>query len=122
MTLSQQVTVGDLIAAASFVIAAIALFLTLYQLRKDARRKQAELTALALTAQLGTLIQIQGMPEDKRKAAWGAIASAPGGPGKGKQIEEAIATQIGYLDRIANGELVTTIPTYGRKGSIGNDA
>jgi hypothetical protein len=37
-----EISVGDIIAALGFVIAALALFLTLWQLRRDSVRKRAE--------------------------------------------------------------------------------
>jgi hypothetical protein len=91
--------------------------MTLYQLRPDAIRKRAEITASALTAQLATLVQIQAMPNDRKQSTWDAIASAPGGPGQGSSIERAIAIQIQYLDRIANGKKITNIPTYGLRNT-----
>jgi|GEM_PF-1639579 len=114
MTFKPEISLGDVISAASFLLAALALFLTLYQLRADAVHKRAEFTASALIAQLGTLIQIQGMPDDRKDATWRAIALAPGGPGAGFPVERAIAIQIEYLDRLAKGENIITIPTYGR--------
>jgi len=114
MIFKSEVSLGDVISAASFLVAALALFLTLYQLRRDAVRKRAEFTALALMAQLGTLIQIQTMPDERKRATWQAIALARGGPGLDVPIEQAIATQIEYLDRLAQVEEITTIPTYGR--------
>lgn len=113
MIFKPEVSLGDVISAASFLVATLALFLTLYQLRRDAVRKRVEFTASALIAQLGTLIQIQAMSDERKCATWGAIASAQGGPVPEFPIEEAIAIQIGYLDRLAQGEEITTIPTYG---------
>ena len=119
MTFKLEVSLGDLIAAGSLLVAAFALFLTLYQLRRDAARKRAEFTAMALMAQLDTLIQIQAMPDDRRQAAWTAIASASGGPGLNSSIEKAIAIQVRYLDEIAQGKEITTIPTYGGHNEVG---
>ena len=42
MTFKPEVSLGDIIAAAGFFVAAIGLFLTLYQLRRDSNRKRAE--------------------------------------------------------------------------------
>mgnify|MGYP001098251351 CR=1 FL=1 len=113
MTFKPEISLGDVISAGSFLVAAVALFLTLYQLRRDAVRKRVEFTVSALTAQLATLIQIQAMPDERKQATWDAIASAPGGPGKGFPVERAIAIQIQYLDQVAQGEEITGIPTYG---------
>ncbi len=89
------------------------MFLTLYQFRRDAVRKRVEFTVSALKAQLYTLIQIQAMPDERRQETWAAIASAPGGSGQAFPIEQAIAIQIRYLDRLAQGGEITNIPTYG---------
>jgi len=113
MIFSPEIRLGDVISTGSFLVAAVVLFLTLYRLHREAVRKQVEFTASALTAQLATLVQIQAMPDNRKEATWDAITSAPGGPGNGYPIEHAIATQIEYLDRIAQGEEITSIPTYG---------
>jgi hypothetical protein len=42
MTIKPDISLGDIIAAASFLIAALGLFLTLFQLRRDSVRKRAE--------------------------------------------------------------------------------
>jgi hypothetical protein len=115
MTFKPEISLGDLIAAASFLVAALALFLTLYQLRRDAARKRAEFRVTALIAQLNVLTQIQAMPDDRRREAWEKIASASGGPGAASPIEKAIATQMQFLDQIAQSKEVPIIPTYERK-------
>ena len=118
MIFKSEVSLGDLIAAGSFLVTAAALFITLYQLRLDAARKRDEFRVMALMKQLDTLTRIQAMSDDRRKAAWAAIALAPGGPGPDSSIEKAIAIQVGYLDVIANSKKIPTIPTYGRGGPI----
>jgi hypothetical protein len=112
MTFNPEVRLGDLISAGSFLVAALALFLTLFQLRRDASSKRAEFTVTALMAELSTLTQIQAMPNDRRHSAWVAIASAPGGPGAEFPIEQAIAKHVQYLDEIGHGKEITSIPTY----------
>jgi len=42
MTFRPEISLGDIIAAAGFFVAAIGLFLTLCQLRRDSKRKRAE--------------------------------------------------------------------------------
>ena len=42
MTFNSEISLGNVIAAAGFFVAAAGLFLTLYQLRRDSRRKRAE--------------------------------------------------------------------------------
>ena len=42
MTFKLEISLGDLIAAAGFLVAAVSLFLTLCQLRRDSARKRAE--------------------------------------------------------------------------------
>src|SRR5437016_2464253 len=42
MTFKPEISLGDIIAAAGFLIAALGLFLTLCQLRRDSVRKRAE--------------------------------------------------------------------------------
>jgi len=118
MTFKSEISLGDVVAAASFLVAALALFLTLYQLRRDAARKRAEFAVTALMAQLNTLTQIQAMTDDRRRTAWMAIASAPGGPGPDSSIEHAIAIQMLYLDRFGQGEEIKIIPTYGSRQAI----
>lgn len=113
---------GDMFGAFNALVTAFGfagLLYTIHLQRHDIQQqtraiRHQELTA-ALTAQLDTLIQIQAMPDDRRSAAWIAIASAPGGPGRDFSIEQAIAIQIQYLDRLAQGEDMTIIPTYGRR-------
>ena len=112
MKIDPVVSLGDIVSAATFLTAAVALLLTLYQLRRDATRKRTEFTVTALIAQLHTLTAIHGMSDERRSTAWDAIASAPGGPGLGSPIENAIAIQIQFLDRIGQGEEITSIPTY----------
>ena len=111
---------GDMFGAFNALITATGFAGLLYTIHLQRHDVQQQTRALrhqelmtALTAQLNTLIQIQAMPDDKRHAAWEAIASAPGGPGQDFPIERAIAIQVQYLDRLAQGEEISTIPTYG---------
>ena len=115
MTFNPEVSLGDIIQCGSFLVASLAVVLALLKFHRDARRTQRELTATALTAQLETLVQIQAMPEDKKNAAWKAIANAPGGPGDDSLIEEAIAIQVQILDQLAQGK-EDKLPTGLRPG------
>jgi hypothetical protein len=49
MTFKPEISVGDIIAAAGFLVAAIALLLTLLQLRRDSVRKRAEFIVSVFT-------------------------------------------------------------------------
>jgi hypothetical protein len=120
---------GDMFGAFTALITALGfagLLYTIYLQRLDIRQqtraiRHQELTT-ALTAQIDTLIQIHAMPEDRRRAVWTAIASAPGGPGRDFPIEQAIVIQIHYLDRLAQGDDITTIPTYGHRRPDAEDS
>ena len=112
---------GDMFGAFNALITAFGFAGLLYTLhlqrhdkqQQDAATRRREQMA-ALTAQLGTLIQIQGLPDDRRMATWEAICGAEGGPPVGSAIERAIAIQIQFIDRLAQGEDISIIPTYGR--------
>ncbi|HMN07019.1 MAG TPA: hypothetical protein PKD45_14990 [Flavobacteriales bacterium] len=111
---------GDSFGGIAALATALAFAGLLYTIQLQRREMEVQVKAIrkaelqsALTAQFHVLIQIQGMENtERRDATWRAICEAPGGPGIGSSIERAIAIQIGYLDRLANGEDVDQIPTY----------
>lgn len=114
---------GDMFGAFTALVTALGFAGILYTIglqRRDIQNqtiaiRQQETTS-ALTAQLNTLLQIQALPAAAKRSTWEAIAEENrGGPGADYPIEKAIALQVQFLDRIAQGKQRHPLPTFTKR-------
>jgi hypothetical protein len=96
MTFKPEISIGDIITAASFLVAAIALFLTFFQLARDSVRKRAEFI-------VSVLMQFLTDPETSK--VFYQLEYDDGfqyGPEfHGSEQERHIDRLLGYFERIA---------------------
>jgi len=105
---------GDMFGALTALFNAFAFAALIYGIRLEYKAFRRQELHSALSAQLDTMIQLFTLAPDQRAQAWGAIVTAPGGPGGDYTLEQAIALQVSFLDRLMLGEDVVAIPNYGR--------
>lgn len=109
---------GDMFGAINALFSACAFAALIYGIRLEYKASLRQELHSALSAQLDTLVQLYALPEAQRAPVWRAITTAPGGPGENFPLEQAIALQIDYMDRLMAGEELDFVPTYGRPPSI----
>ena len=105
---------GDMFGAFNALFTAGAFAAIIFGIRLEYKASLRQELHSALSAQLDTLVQLYAMPESQRAPVWRAIIAAPGGPAENFPIEQAIANQIDYMDRLMAGEDLGFVPTYGR--------
>ena len=105
---------GDMFGALTALFNACAFAALIYGIRLEYKAFRRQELHSALSAQLDSLVQLFTLLPEQRAQAWRAIVSAPGGPGEEYTLEQAIALQITYLDRLMAGEDIQAVPTYGR--------
>lgn len=111
---------GDMFGALNALFTACAFAAVLWGIRLEYKAFRRQELHSALSAQLDTLVQLAAMPESQRPAVWRAIVTAPGGPDETLTIEQAIATQISFIDRLLAGDDPGAVPTYGRPPAPGD--
>ena len=104
---------GDMYGAFNALFTACAFAALIYGIRLEYKAFRRQELHSALSAQLDTLVELYARPAAEREPVWRAIVTAPGGPGEGFPIEQAIAVQIESMDRLLAGEDLEAVPTYG---------
>lgn len=105
---------GDMFGGLNALFTACAFAALIYGIRLEYKASLRQELHSALSAQLDTLVQLCAMPDAQRAPVWRAIIAAPGGPDEDFTIEQAIANQIDYMERLMAGEDLGFVPTYGR--------
>jgi hypothetical protein len=104
---------GDMFGAFNALFTACAVAALIYGIRLEYKAFRRQELHSALSAQLDTLVHLCAMPEEQRARVWQAIVKGSAGASQTLTIEQAIANQIDYMDRLMAGEDLPSVPVYG---------